>query len=166
MVEERVLFSRFVYSAWKGHKCSVPISEEQKEKDLLDLKYCGKGLGEFPKRILEYSTKFKKYVKDVDKDSREYVYYKHPELVKNDHDDSKSQLERKAARIKCSVWACEAIDSKRVKHPLGYEMKIKDDFCSFERGDYVSVHWDYALEKLDSDTAEEINWKVKEVFGE
>ena len=78
----KVLFSRFVYSAWEGYKCSVPISREEKRRILDKLYLCGLGKGEFPDEIMNYPTKFSKFIEDLtEKSVREYIYSQHSSIV-------------------------------------------------------------------------------------
>lgn len=164
MSKNKEFFAGFVYSAWTGNKCSVPMSKDQKQKDLDDLELCAKGKGEFPQRVLEYHTMFKKYVKNVEKDAREYVFFKHTKALKERLQEA-TEIEKKLGKINCAVWVCEALDSERVAHPLGYEMEVKTDFCPFGKGDYVAVHWKYALEKVGKDFSERVNRSAKRVLG-
>jgi len=163
MTENEKFFAGFVYSAWTGNKCSVPISQEQKQKDLDDLELCAKGEGIFPRRVLEYPTMFKEYVRNVEKDAREYVYFEHPRALM-ERLKGATEVEKKLGEINCPVWVCEALNSHQVRHPLGYEVEVKSDFCSFDKGDRVAVHWRYALEKVDKDFSEKANSDVKRVL--
>ena len=160
----KILFSRFVYSAWEGHKCTVPISEEERKRVLNELYLCGTGKGEFPERIMNYPTKFYGYVKDLsEKNVREYIYHIHPKIVVKHLEDVPEKLIEGIKR-NCFVWVCEAKDSERVVHPLGYELKAKRDFCDFNKGDHVSIHWSYALEKVNKNFGREVNEKIISIF--
>ena len=159
-----ILFSRFVYSAWEGHKCTVPISEGEKRKILDELYLCGTGNGEFPKKIMNYPTKFYGHLEGLnEKNVRDYIYYKHPTVIFKHIGDIPEKI-LDGIKKNCIVWVCEAINSEKVKHPLGHELKPKKDFCSFEKGDLVSVHWNYSLEKVDEAFGKEINEKIINSF--
>ena len=155
-----ILFSRFVYSAWEGYKCSVPISREEKIKILDKLYLCGLGKGEFPDEIMNYPTKFSKFIEDLtEKSVREYIYSKHSSIVLNFIEDAPERFSEEIKK-NCIVWVCKAINSEEVKHPLGYKLTPKKDFCTFGKGDYVSVHWNYSLEKVDEEFAKKVNESI------
>ena len=130
-----------------------------------ELYLCGKEAEKFPYRIMKYPTNFYNRLKSLDYDSvREYIYYEHPIDVIRSSEKLPKIVSKKMIK-NCIVWICEAIDEEKLLHPLGGSFSPQKDFCQFNKGDMVSVHWDFALERTNEDFAKDMNERLLDMLN-
>lgn len=168
MINDKKLLCSFIYSAYASGYCGFRLDREKKKRHMsLYLKYI-KGNSYYPqKEINETQKEMLEFVKITS--VRDYIYGKHPDIVKKRIEDEvgrkfkeiirSSQL-IKAIALNCVVRLYRIIDVQE------NSVSVEDIISGLEekpllrlsreekinKNDIISGHWDYMLEKINPES--------------
>jgi hypothetical protein len=82
---------------------------------------------------------------------REYYLFSHDKIIDRRYEEM-GDFDPVACRIRPGVVQSVGNGSATVKNNLGVH-SYRTDYCPVSKGDLVTTHWDFVVEKIDRQTA-------------
>jgi hypothetical protein len=86
---------------------------------------------------------------------RDYYLFRHDSMIDRRYEEM-GDFDPVACRIRSGVVEHVADGFALVKNALGVH-SYRTDYCPVSKGDLVTTHWDFVVEKIDRHTAERMN---------